>query len=151
MTNGIERILNMPRASVERRANQTTVNAVPLGVAWDTLIYDTDGMWSATVLPQRFTVRTDGIYLVICTIAWDANNASYRQLLWFKSAVNFSQDVVNPVQGGTTNMTASRIMSMRDGDSVEWQVAQVTGGNLNITGPTPPNVSAAQICMISTL
>lgn len=78
--------LNVPRACIY--FDSTTANgsgAVASGaqwdVIWDSVSYDSDGMWDPT-LPKRLTVKTTGLYLWTAQIAW-INNAFGDRLAYF--------------------------------------------------------------------
>lgn len=147
---GMERILDKPRCSVYRTAALNIAINTAQSVVWDTLDYQTEGMWNTTNL---IYARTAGLYDCKAWVNWAANAAGYRQMYFVKtSAIIYSSSLVNAVAAGlpTIQSIASHIPLNAD-DYVEVIAIQ------NAVNPLALNVSTAgdresgfQCCLIST-
>lgn len=95
-------------ARVHRTSNQTIVASTLTAVAWQSEDFDTDGFWTVGAA-SRFTIPTDGKYLIGANVLWDANTANAR--------------AVYVVKNGTTS---TRLAGVQDLDAVASQTQHVT-------------------------
>jgi hypothetical protein len=107
-------------------------------VTFDSEAFDTDGFHSTSSNTSRITVPTGkgGYYRVYGSIQWANNATGQRQIALYKNGtiVNFTQSF-----GNSTHRTGQFIAStinLADGDYVELQGYQDSGGTLALGGGT---------------
>ena len=148
---GVGDILDVPRASVYRLANDPSIpNAASTPMVWDTLDYDTDGMWNSAD-PTKLTARTQGLYKITAWISFSGNVTGYRQLeLWRNAAYSFGHMLVLPPTVSTQlNVTSDIVLNA--GDYVTANATQTGGGALFLdVGTALLRYHGLQACLIST-
>ncbi len=88
-----------PGCRVIRTTNQSIPNTAITNIILDSEHYDNDNMWEGVTNPERITIQTAGIYLVIGQVHWAANAAGFRALVLQHSVAGFISRVdtgINP-------------------------------------------------------
>lgn len=112
--------LNVPRASVYR----TTALGIPTGtptlIPWDTVEYDTDGMWRPGT-PSALICVTAGVYRYTCWGSYaNAGDATFRQFYFTKNGLDQRSEIVlTAFNGFRTSLTNSVEFDMDAGDFVQ--------------------------------
>lgn len=146
--------LNQPRAFVYRAAtHNVATGGAGVIIQWDTLVYDTDGMFDST-LNTQLTIRTAGLYEVKAWVLWPASAASYRQIFLGTSLSNFVVHRLN--QPSAVTIVTSEVnsqLALNAGDFIQVYVAQNTGGvlTLPVSGTSSVYDHGLQACLISTI
>lgn len=156
VTNGVDRILSMPRASVFRSATQLVNAATDTPVSWEVEDYDTDGMWSLAS-PTRLFGQTAGLYLVNGWVTWPAEGSSFRQMRIYKYDEQgvfsdaYGNVVVQPSSITITGHEIAKQIPMDRGESVELVVNHNVPAGLSL-GAAGVGVrqNGFQACLIST-
>jgi hypothetical protein len=155
VTTGMDRIWNVPRVSVYSTAAQNVgTSGVAFMHVFDTVEYDTEGMWGRGGSTTRITCITTGIYLVTASITWAANATGYRICALLKNGtVQYAGSLI-PVSSGTfgTWQTIAWPITMNAGDYVENLIQQASGGALlTDAGSANNRYSAFTATFLSTL
>ena len=86
-----------PGARVRRTTNQDVPTGTVTTVSFDTQDYDNDAMWEGVVNPDRLTIQTEGIYLIVGQVHWLANVGGDRQtLIWHSVDSYLAQSLAGP-------------------------------------------------------
>jgi uncharacterized SAM-binding protein YcdF (DUF218 family) len=118
-------------------AQQTLSNNTGTAITFSNEDYDTDGFHSTTTNTSRFTIPSGkaGKYLLTAVISYLANATGNRTLYFYKNGNPLSYAVQTP---GTstfyTNMSASMVTTLSEGDYIEMFGWQTSGNNLNVSG-----------------
>lgn len=150
------RVLNVPRASVYASAVQSMADNVPATITlWDTVDYDTDGMWDSGN-SGFFKVKTPGVYRVTFTGAIVSSGAvaGWRQAYFRKSSAGrwgFTQQI--PPGSFDWAFSTSDDIPLNKDDTVDCVAGQFSGvGPLNFQAATSiDRLNGFKICLISTL
>ncbi len=145
----VERTLATPNyvfAHVNKSSLQTVNNASTTGINFDTVVEDSWDMFTAS--SDRLTVPTDGVYLFTCSVTWAANATGQRRLNLRKNST--TSTIVSgdfyPVAGVDTDTFVSAMFKMSEGDYVDAQVRQTSGGTLDvIVTNVPPFFQAVRL------
>lgn len=125
-----------PTVKVSRAATQNVTNATLTTVTPDTLYWDNNAFWNATVNPSRLTFRTAGLYLVLAYIQWSTNGNSYRKLSFIKNGSESIGDLISwPTSEGPTDQFALTMEYFHAGDYVEVKLHQNSGSTRTVTMP----------------
>lgn len=126
-----------PMCRVSLNANQSIANNTTKDVLWNTEVFDTDEMFSAS--STTITVKTAGLYVVNAGVVFAPNATGQRHL---KMTKNAAADAETPVIGGmfsaagttaVANMlNATSIVECAVNDTLKVNVAQMSGGALNV-------------------
>jgi len=152
VTSGMDRISDMPRASVYRNAGLTPASGAVTTIIWDTLEYDTDGFWSGATT-TKLTVQTQGIYLFNAWCDWAGSITGFRQLYLKKNATSLIAPVseTGPTNAASCSQSTSAQVPMNSGDFMEVIATQTAGGALSFNAATLTNrLNGFQACLIST-
>ena len=131
----IEDMLFPPMARVYNSANILISNDTSTNLTFNSELFDTDGMHSATVNTGRLTCKTAGKYLLIAQVRWQEWSTGKR---WTGFQLNGSTDICVHASTGDSGNTESRwqnpttVYDLVVGDYVEVRVYQNRGGNLNV-------------------
>jgi hypothetical protein len=120
-----------PMAKVWRSTAQSIVSAAtPAAIVFDTVVYDTDGLWSV-VTPTYLSIKTAGKYLVSGNILLaPATGGSQR----FASLQVNGVDVANqsaPLTNDYGRMSLDVVVNLAVGDKVYLTLYQDSGGAVN--------------------
>lgn len=135
VTNGVDRILNMPRCRVWRSTG--IAGAATGGFTYDTFDYDTDGM--ATIGAQVITCRTAGTYAVQGHVEYTSGTGAR----WTRIIINSTPTLyVAGCQSANSVVSTAGVATHHDvyghwranaGDTCQLYVA-CSGDTSNITG-----------------
>lgn len=125
-------------ARVFHSANQSTTSGIEKVLAFNSEVYDSNGLHDTSTNNERITIVTTGIYLVQFSGVFASNATGYRYAAIYK---NVAQDLVDfqpcaAANGGATGVHISVILSLTAGDYLEVHVAQTSGGALNLVAQT---------------
>lgn len=158
-------VQNVPRVSVFQNTGGTLVTTVVTLVSWDSVDWDTDGMFSLA-FPTRITARTAGLYAVGAWYSWDVNSAGQRGLLLRRTAKSGVISVFPNVgvlnEGGDVTAVGSGLrttsgpmwfdMVLQAGDYVEVFVSQFSGSTIAwIAATTTDKANGIQAKLVSTI
>lgn len=120
-----------PYAAVTHSTTQNINNATSTTLAFDTTIEDNFGFW-ASGANTRLTVPTGyaGVYAVNITVRWNANATGYRQFVILKNGSAASVIIIPTATESGESVT--RFIRLADGDYVQTQVYQTSGGVLGV-------------------
>lgn len=152
-TNGMDRILSMPRCSVLRAGVLSVANATATPIPWDTRDYDTDGM--TATLGSRITALTAGLYLFCGWLVWAANATGFREIYLQKTqpgaiVTQFGDGLQTPSSSAVYGQEITKQIQLNAGDYVELVAAQNSGGGLGVVQATGfDRENGFQACCIS--
>lgn len=123
-----------PMCALRLTATQSVANATDHTVSWDEAVWDSHGdMWDVGA-PSVVTITRDGVYDITLSSLWadtalGGKRAAYLQVNGSRRRgfYSVSGDGVNPVE-----MSNSVKTNLADGDSIDVDVRQLTGGALNL-------------------
>lgn len=125
-------------ARVHSTTNQTTNNSTQTPLSFDTVDFDTDVMF-ALVAPDRLTVRTAGVYVMIGNFLYAANATGQRQANITRngdhaSSIFLARNVLpaNTVPFIGTAVNVSAVWSLAVGEYVQLLALQQSGGALDV-------------------
>lgn len=132
-----------PAARVTHSANQATVTSTPITLAFNTEIFDQDGLGGSTIHDtvtnnSRLTCKVAGIYLITANIEWGASASGYRSVQILQNGASLvAEDIRTATGSGTSEIQiVTAIYSLAVNDYVEVKVNQASGGALNVTATT---------------
>lgn len=150
---GRQNILDMPRAGIYRAAALGIITGTPTAVPWDTLDYDTDGMWSAAS-PTALFARTAGTYRFTC---WgnfaNAADTTYRQFYFTKNIADArGQVTVAAINGLQTAICSSIDYPMNAGDFIQpiWAHVSATTPLAFSVATAATRINGFTACLLST-
>lgn len=127
----------VPRA----RAYENVTIAIPTG-AWTTVpfaseAYDTENIHDPSVSSGKYmTCRTAGIYQITGNIRWANGAGVIRGLrIYHTGSPNYAQigiQFLSPIAGNVSMMDVTTSWELAVNDTIELQVYQDSGGNLNL-------------------
>ncbi|GAJ05864.1 unnamed protein product, partial [marine sediment metagenome] len=98
--------------------------------------HDNDTMWEGVTNPDRITIKTAGIYVIMGQVQWAASAAGYRgQLLQHSSAGLIAQ--THTQQSASLNLWRGNVATTWDcaeGDYIELLIIQTSGAPLDCIG-----------------
>lgn len=143
--------------------NQTIATAGPyVDLTWNYIYYDTDNMVDLNANNKVITIRTPGIYMVHGNTEWATGSSTGERDQKFLFVTCTSRDSKNllwstigdwarcsiPVNNTAVNTIHFSFfcLPLNVGDQIKMQVAQNSGGNLNIIADNSrPNFGAFKI------
>jgi hypothetical protein len=133
-------LMRRPAALLRRVTPQTIPNNTWTSLTWtvEDLDDDPDGVGghSTTTAPSRYTARYSGWYLCSGNVVWAASTVGRRQARWSKNGapVDGSEFILPPTsaaEGG--GLLRTMPIYLAEGDYLEAQVSQNSGGNLDVS------------------
>lgn len=119
-------------ARAKRTTTQTITNNSSALITWTTEDYDTDGYFTAS--STTFSIPADGYYLVICSIAWEANSSGTRGLALQKNTTQIARDTCYTGNAFEQGNCCSTVVYLTTTDTVAARAYVDSGGaNRNIT------------------
>lgn len=98
--------------------------------------YDTDGIHDTVTNPERLTCQTEGLYLIIANVAWEADANGYRQAtLVMNEGTLLASSFVQAIDTADID-TIQQVMTtaqMTVGDYITLWVRQNSGSTLDLT------------------
>jgi len=123
-------------ALVIRQSNQTIVTSTLTIINFpDTDQFDLDDMHDVTVNNSRLTINHAGRYLVGAAIRWSvASSVGYRRTILLLNGTTNLDFAVDPgaVVGNGPSQRCFTLFQFAQGDYIEVQVYQTSGGNLDV-------------------
>jgi hypothetical protein len=122
---------------LSKSANQSLANNTTVNITFDTEQYDTDGFHSTTTNTQRITIPTGkaGKYLIIGQLAYASNSTGLRYATLNKNgSTNFGRAMNAAINGDVTWLVVSSVINLAEGDYVQMNADQNSGGSLNALG-----------------
>lgn len=121
-----------PAARVYGGAAQSIPNATYTTLAFNSERFDTDGIHDTVANNSRLTCQTAGIYLIVLQVRFAANTTGHRQIgIKLNDASFIAMSIVAPASVMTV-MTLPTVYRLSQGDYIEAQVYQDSGGALNV-------------------
>ena len=115
-------------------SNQTISNNTATNLTFNAETYDTNGFHSTTVNPQTIIIPAGlaGYYHITGQVGWDTN-ATGRRIVTIKinSSTGIAIGEVGPTSGVYPAFGASTTYYLNAADTVEMEVFQTSGGNLD--------------------
>jgi len=127
-------------AKVRRTTDQSIPNNTGTPLSYDTADYDTDSMIDLGTHPTRITFNTDGVYLLVGAMFFDAaSDTAYRTSVICKNGdytnLELGEELGAATGGGNSNArTVTAVDKFTVGDYVEFLAYQGSGGALNVKG-----------------
>lgn len=124
---------------VKKAALQTITTGTDTQINFDTEDFDSDAFHDNVTNNTRITIPASygGYYMIGCSIEWAASSAGLRRInIRVNGANSIVQSRWTPTSGGTTNDAISMLYQFAAADYAETQVAQTSGGNLDVTATT---------------
>lgn len=127
-------------ARVYRSSAQSVNSGVQTPITFDTVRWDTDGMWNVAN-PTYLTVQTNGYYFVSGHLAYEYNTTGRRCVFLRVNGAGVARYIgmvtVMPVTdlNADTRIFASTVWPFVAGDYIELVALQVSGGPLNVLAP----------------
>ncbi len=121
-----------PGARVRRTTDQDIPHNDETTISFNMEYYDNDDIWEGVTNPDRLTIKTAGIYLIIGQVHWSAHSDGYRRIT-IQHSVNgpLAQVIVDLVP--ITNLWRGQVTTTWDciiGDYFELRVYQNSGVQL---------------------
>jgi hypothetical protein len=111
---------------------QVISHATETDISWNSETYDTDGLWAAGS-PTVFTIPYAGYWHIEVEIRWAANATGYREVkLQLGAGTTLGYDVRPGTSLADHIVRASADFVFGATNTVRAQVAQTSGGNLNV-------------------
>lgn len=129
------RFLTVPRVRLRHSVAQTITTGVFTVLAFDTEVYDTDGMHSTVTNTSRITIVTPGLYSFGGSIEYASNATGNYRSLWIQrnGVETETRFVTQPAQDtSATYLSASQRSFFDAGEYLEMFAQQDSGGNLNV-------------------
>jgi hypothetical protein len=139
----------IPQARVESTVGQSIPNTTGVftGLNWDTVVYDTAGLFNATA-PDTLTAPIAGVYAIDAGVRWAANATGFRfagicinqvpASCFVADNIAVSEYATNDDPGiGTPRLTQQSVstqVKLAAGAVVHAVVAQDSGGALSVDG-----------------
>lgn len=117
-----------PRAHVYQSTAVSVPNAAQTYLTFDTVRYDTDGMYSAAA-PGRLTVKHAGVYLIGGYVCYNGDNSTGARgaAIRLNGAARITNTSVNVPAVPDTHLCLSTVWHMAAGDYVELGTYQASG------------------------
>ncbi|MBA7696128.1 hypothetical protein ES703_104770 [subsurface metagenome] len=135
------------------RARSTIPQVIPTHthtpVIFDTEDYDNDNMWEGVTNPNRLTIQTTGMYLIIGQLHWDAAAPGYRgAFLWHSIDTWLAQ--VHTQQATADDLWRGQVLTTwycLAGEYLELRARHTSGAPLDVRADTnqSPVLSAVRI------
>lgn len=128
---------NKPRCHAQAGGAQSLSNVTYTTIALGTEAYDVGGCHSTVTNNSRLTVPSGGagIYLVQALAAWASNSSNTRQCRIVANGLIVLTQDTRTVAGSYVHFSnLSCFANLNDGDYVELQMYQDSGGSLNTDG-----------------
>lgn len=138
-----------PRAAAHKNTNLTVATGTFTDVPWNVVDYDTDDIFDLGADDTLLTIPQDGIYQFSANIAWTNSASGQRGAYvsvngvdhpWWNQAIGMAAYYATNTFGGPMNLA--------QGDELVVQVAQNSGGDLDVISPTD-FLSRVAICWIA--
>lgn len=134
------------RAKVSLIGNQSVSNNTNTIVSFTTSLYDSHNYWNGST---AFTVPTGlgGLYTAVCNGAFASNGTGSRAVNVVHNGVRVASVYDDTHSLSTWRDSNVAHLVLAEGDTVQMQVFQTSGGSLNLTGSTS-NITTFSIARI---
>lgn len=125
-----------------RSTDQVIPHNVPTAVIFDGVSYDQDDIWAAAPNPERLTVQTTGVYLIVAVILWLAHASGSRyEMLQHSVDGQIALEHTSLAPGNVWRGTVSSTYYAEAGEYFYINVQQTSGVDLGLqaspnTGPS---------------
>jgi hypothetical protein len=122
---------------LSKSANQSIANNTTTSITFNTEQFDTDGFHSTVTNTERITIPVGkaGKYLIIGQLAYASNSTGNRYISLNKNGtIDFGRLNVAAFNGDVTWVIASTVLNLAEGDYVQINADQNSGGSLNALG-----------------
>jgi hypothetical protein len=131
-------LMRRPMAVLRRTTAQTIANDTWTAVSWNAEEVDDDpdgiGGHSTSSNPARYTARYPGWYLCAGSCVWENNSSGRRQARWARNgSAIVSSEVALAAEARSSSVWPTRLIYLDEGDYLEAQVNQSSGGSLDLT------------------
>ncbi len=138
-----------PAVRARRTTDQTIQNSTFTKVTFDMVDHDNDTMWEGVTNPDRITIQTAGIYLIIGQVHWTPHIDGYRIQLLRHSTVGYIARTQTQY-GAMDDLWRGNVATTWDcavGNSIELRVFQSCGDTLDIfaAGIEAPVLDAVRV------
>lgn len=125
-------------ARVYHDANQSIPDNSVTELAFNSEVFDNDGIHNNSVNNERLICQTDGVYIIGANVDWAPNANDRRVILIYLDGATLIGSVNMPTLGAVPSCRQSivTVYPMVAGQYVSVSVYQNTGGALNITATT---------------
>jgi hypothetical protein len=126
-------------AEVYNSAIQSINDSAWTDVSFDVEVKDTGGFFGG-ISTTRFTVPTDGFYLLMGQVSFDVNATGIRLLrLYLNGASQIARHSHGPASGVSHNLMVAKMTVLSAADYVTLSVYQNSGGALNLLAGVDDN------------
>ncbi len=137
-----------PAVRARRTTNQTIQNNTVTTCLFDTVDHDNDNMWEGVTNPDRITIRTAGIYVIIGQVHWFGHPQGIRGQYINHSVAGLLAQAHTQI-ASTTQLWRGQVSTTWDcevGDYFEWRLYHNCGDPLNslADGKQSPVLSAVR-------
>lgn len=123
-------------AKVTNSADQPIPDMAPTSITFDTVIYDTNGMFDP-LFPTILTIQEDGKYDIFGALMWSPGGGTFRTAVLIQNSLNtLAITDVAPIPGSFTGQQVyAPGVQLSAGDTVELLVLQDSGAPIDsVTG-----------------
>ncbi|MBA7566889.1 hypothetical protein ES708_08588 [subsurface metagenome] len=117
---------------VYHSVSQSIPNEAFAYLTFDREDYDKDEMHDPAVNPERITIKTAGIYLIVFHGHWNTNANGSRSVYFRRNASIIFESRQEAEPAGRTTSNITTICSLSVGEYIRVQVWQASGNALNI-------------------
>lgn len=133
--------LRTPSCTLTNVNTQSIPDTTKTYLTFDTVVLNSYGLFNPAQ-PDRITIKTAGVYVVVAFVPWAANATGNRISTisgQTSAAVEIAAvaDTRTAVNGSNTNVSISSFFRLMIGNIVRMPVVQTSGGALLVTAPSP--------------
>ena len=115
-----------------QESTQTISNASTTAIVWDDINDFDDSGITLDGATDTFTVNADGLYQIDYNVTFESNSTGFRFCKIVAGGRQVAKSMVGANAGNRTILTGSILMDLNDTQTIELQVFQNSGGNLDI-------------------
>ena len=121
-------------AKVTSTAAQTITNNTTTAIAFDSEVYDTDGIHDNSTNNTRLTCKTAGKYHIVANLNYESDDPAVgvRMFGIYVDGTRVVKEVNDCVTLDNTTVSMSTIQNLAVNQYVEIKTVQNSGGNLNV-------------------
>ena len=120
-------------ARVYRHSSQALASGSEDPISFTAARWDTDNIWDSAS-PTKFTINTDGVYLIVGNLRFEAHDNGQRQagIILNGSTYLTIDKALNEGSGGAVDLNPAAVYQLSEGDYVELYAYQNSGVTLNV-------------------
>ena len=112
---------------------QSILDNTATALAFDSTVFDTDGMHDTITNNSRITIQSPGYYLIGANIVFAVSSVGFRDLrIRLNGSINIANTKVVPPSTAATQMNINTLFKLNQGDYLEVQVQQNSGAALDM-------------------